>query len=223
MPYCIYCGVLLSNRLENCPLCSSALETVDNKSKDSPVYPKEIVKITFIKSYTTEKDLMKIHFAGFFSFLILLLTSGIDYSINSNLTWSKFSTLSLLFVYSILTAGLKLKKNPFSFYTLLNIEIGVFLLILDILTPENKWFIQFGLPSLVSLQILALLIFFAYKKVKLKLLRASSTIILSNMYILLLDKIILGSFTWSLICTAILLPTCIFLYLLSSKLQNSYY
>lgn len=223
MPYCIYCGVKLSNRLNKCPLCSAELEKNEASIKEPPAYPGEVAKITFIKSHTTAKDLMMIHFAGFFTFLILLLTSGIDYSLNKNLTWSRFSSVSLLLIYSILTAALSLKKNPFSFYTLLNLEIGIFLLILDILTPEGKWFTQFGLPSLISLQVLALLIYLSFKKIRPALYRASSTIILSNVYILLLDKIILGSFTWSLICSAVFLPTSLFLYILGSKLRKSYY
>lgn len=223
MPYCIYCGVKLDNSIERCPLCTSELEKTDDKTKTAPAYPAEISKIAFIKTQTSEKDMMIIHFTAFFTLLLLLLTSGIDYSINTDLTWSKFSSSAIIFLYSIFVTVVRLKKSPCIFYTLLNLELSIFLLFLDILIPSDSWFIRFGLPSLLSLQVFTLLIYIFYKKIKTSLYRASITVILANLYLLLLDKIVLDTFTWSLICSAVLIPTSIYLLVIRFKLQSCYH
>lgn len=216
MPYCIYCGVKVNDRHRDCPLCNRGLEYTENRKSLTPLYPDEVSKIAFIKSQTNKKEIIAIHFIGFLTLLIILLNLGIDYTLNKTLTWSRISGVSLLFAFGVRTLLLFLRRNPYIFYTLTNIFLGLYLYILDKITLGASWFVLYAMPSLLSLQFGSCIIFMLFKKVKSRLLRASISIIISNIYLIIVNEITSKSIKWGLICTAVLLPTALFLFLLHS-------
>ena len=223
MPYCITCGVKISDRHTYCPLCNRPLEYSLKREDLPPLYPAEINKITIIKPQTTIRDWVAIHFYMFFTFLTVLSTTGVDYTLNKSFTWSNYSTASILLLFFIISSIIHLKRNPYILYTIINILIPIFLFSLDLLTQNDTWFISKALPCFIALQLTSLAIYILFKIIVLKLQRAVAIIISSCSLIIIIDHITSGTVTWSVICTAILLPTAIYIMILSTKLQNSYY
>lgn len=222
MPYCIHCGVKVNDRHIECPLCTKKLEFPNFRKSLPPLYPNEVNKIALIKSRSNKKVILTSNFIGLLTLLIIMLNVGIDYTLNSTLTWSKVSSISLLLFFEISLQFLYLNRNPYIFYSFTNISVGVYLFILDLITI-NKWFIRFALPSLLSLQIVSFIIFIIFKRVKRKLLRATILLLITNIYLIIVNVITSGGINWALICTSILLPTSIFLLIISLMVQKSYY
>lgn len=223
MPYCIDCGVKINHRHESCPLCSRKLEYSGKRKQLQPLYPDEVSKIAFIKPQTDKREIITIHFLGFFILLVSLLNMGIDYTLSKTLTWSKISVISIVFLFVIRVLLLYLRRNLYTFYSLTNISLGIYLLILDYFTPGTDWFIEFGMPCLLSLQFASCILFMLFKKIKLKLPRAATCVVVVNIYLTAVDQITMSGLQWSYICTTILLPTALFLKLVSITLQKSYY
>ena len=223
MSFCITCGVKISDRHTNCPLCNRPIEYTSKRENLPPLYPEEVNKITIIKPQTTIKDWVVIHFYMFFTFLIVLSTTGIDYTLNKGFTWSSYSTVSALFIYSIISSVIHLRRNPYILYATINLLIPIFLFSLDWLTQRDAWFIDKALPSFITLQVISLVVYILFKIILLKLQRAVTIIIATNLLIITIDQITSGTVTWSILCTALLLPTAIYIMILSAKLQSSYY
>lgn len=220
MPYCIHCGVKLNDRYSYCPLCSIELEYTSKRKSMPPLYPKEVYKISIIKSQTNTKEWFTIHFMGFLTALISLLTSGIDYYINENLTWSLFVIISILYVYTSLSALIHLKLNPLLLYAVENTLLGIFLFGLDILTGNTTWFIQFALPCFISLQLISLSLKFLLRGVKQRLIKAVIVLLITNIFLIIINEITLSTISWSLITTSVFIPTSLFFIYLSTKLRN---
>ncbi|MGL1892350.1 MAG: DUF6320 domain-containing protein [Spirochaetaceae bacterium] len=220
MPFCIHCGVKLNHRYTDCPLCDIELEYNSVREEVYPLYPKDVHKIGFIKNPKNRKDWITIHFAGFLTFLLTLLTTGIDYYSNANLTWSLFSTMTLIFLYLILSSTLNFKRNPILLYTSANFLIALFLYGLDLLTTSNNWFLSYGFPSFISLQLISLSTHYLYKIIKRKLLRAATTLIITNVFLIIINEVTTSAISWSFITTSILVPSAIYLTFLDFKVHS---
>lgn len=222
MPYCIQCGVKLNDRYTYCPLCSIELEYSSERKEIPPLYPNEVHKISIIKTQANTKEWITIHLAGFFTSLIILLITGIDYYVNSELTWSLYVAISSLFVYLVFTAAVHLKSNPKILYAALNANLGLFLFGLDLLTSNSSWFMTYALPCLISLQLIVIVIGFLIRGVTQSLIKAVIIILVTNIFLIIINEIITSTISWSLITTSILLPVSIFLIYLSSLFKNQH-
>ena len=220
MPYCIHCGVKVNHIHSLCPLCNIPLEFTE-KRKDLPqLYPNEINKISLIKAQINTIDNNLIIFLRFLSILIITTTCGLDYYLTAKLTWSLISSLSIIFVYIIITSVLHLKRNPSILYTYLNLTLGIFLYILDNLTSRGSWFIQFALPCFISLQLISLTAKILFKFIHDKILRCVTIILITNLFLVIINEITTKRISWSIFTSAIFLPTSIYLVYLF-KLFNS--
>ncbi len=220
MPYCIHCGVKLNSRYINCPLCQIKVEYPTGRKESKPLYPTDVNKISIIKGQTNARDWITIHFLGFITFLAFLLTSGLNFYLNGKLTWSLISSISFLFVYITVTAILHLKRNPVLLYIYINGLIGLYLFGLDILTFSGSWFIKYALPCFISLQLISLTIKVLFRHVKTKLIRAVIIILLTDVFLIIINEITTHKLSWSLLTSSILLPTALYLIFISKKLNT---
>lgn len=220
MPYCIHCGVKLNHRYDNCPLCSLELEYPEKREKSYPLYPEEVHKISIIQPVKSRKEWIMSHFSSFITMMLLLITGGIDYYQSNMFTWSKISGISILLIYSVINSVLYLKRNPYILYTVLNIYLTIYLFFLDSITSEFRWFYNYALPSLISLQLISLLINRLFIKIHGRLRRSITVILLSNIFILIIDEITSRGISWSLITTSVMLPTALYLSYLELKLHH---
>lgn len=220
MPYCIQCGVKLNHRYTTCPLCSIELEYCSQRESSPPLYPEEVYKISIIKTRANRREWITIHFLGFLTFLIILLTSGINFYISNKLSWSLFITISITYLYMTISSIIHLKRNPLLLYGAVNTLLGLLLYGLDILSGSNSWFIEYALPCFISLQLISLAINIILKKIKSKILMAVTVILIINLFLIIINEIIASSFSWSLIATSVLMPTSLFLIFLNFKIRR---
>lgn len=220
MPYCIHCGVKLDHRYTNCPLCLIPVEYYSKREEMPPLYPNDINKISIIKSQTNTKDWITIHFLGFITFLGILLTTGLDFYMDSKITWSLIPTLSAIFVYTSVSTILHLKKNPVLLYTLLNITLCLFLFIMDMLTSTNSWFLEYALPCFISLQLISLTITIIFRHITSILLRTVAITLGLNILLILINQIISGSISWAIILTSIFIPCSLYLIFIYFKFNS---
>ena len=220
MPYCIYCGVKINDRHSECPLCHNQLEYPEKRESLPPLYPDDVNKISTINSTQSSKDRITIHFLLFFALIISLVTTGIDYTITNDFTWSRFTVTSITLIFLGISAILSLKRKPVILYITLNILIGLYLFVIDVITPETSWFIKFALPCFILLQAISIVIFILFKTTMNPLQRAVIVLLGVNTLLLGINHIVTTRISWSLISTAILIPTSLYLLYLSIKLQD---
>lgn len=211
MPYCIHCGVKLKHSEERCPLCQIPLEYYNTREYAPPLYPREVNRISIIKGQASSRDRNIIYFLRFTAFLTILVTSALDYYLNRGFTWSKVSSVSMLYLYTTITVTLHLRRNPALLYTYLNASLGLYLLVLDTITHGGKWFILYALPCFISLQLVSLIVMILFRFIKKRLLRTASIIVTVSSFLVLIDLITLGGITWSTLTTSVLTPTALFL------------
>lgn len=220
MPYCIHCGVKLNDRYDSCPLCDIELEYSEKRQIVPPLYPKEVHKISIIKNQANTKEWITLHFIGFLTALITLLTTGIDFYLNNNLSWSLFVTISILFVYLSYTLIVHLKGNPILLYGAENTLLGLFLFGLDLLTKDNTWFVEYALPCFISLQLISITLKFFLKGIKQKIIKAVIIILVTNIFLIIINEVTSSTITWSLITTSIFIPVSLYLIYISIKIRN---
>jgi hypothetical protein len=148
MAICKNCGVEYDDSLNKCPLCSGE----DNKTK--PVSPADILS-TLKKD--NKRQLWELSMVLIFS--TIAITIVFDAMFGKGIRWSFFTSLSLLYLASVLTVPYFFKK-ALAILGMLTISTLIFLLLLDLLTGKNGWFLPLGLPVTVSLFFLAGLVAF---------------------------------------------------------------
>lgn len=220
MPYCIHCGVKLSDLYENCPLCKLEMEFPEERVNIAPLYPEAVHKMSIIQPVRSQKEWVMSHFSTFITMMLLLITGGIDYYQNQQLTWSRISGTSIGLIYLVINTSFYLRRNPYILYTILNVYMSLFLLILDRLTSSYNWFYQYALPCLISLQLISLLINRLFIKIHGVLRRSITVILLTNIFLLIINEITSKKISWSLITTSILLPTALYLSYLEWELHH---
>jgi hypothetical protein len=220
MPYCIHCGVKVNHIHSQCPLCNCILEYPESRTEVPPLYPKHVHKISFLKKNQSQKDWIVIHFIGFLTLLLLLLTSGIDYFIMDSLTWSQFSSVSLIYIYFTSIVIFYFKKVPVLLYTLSNLLLCLFLYSLDILTPISSWFLHYALPCFISLQLISLSIHFLFKVIKLKTFRVATILLITTVFLIIINEITSINTNWSMIISSLFIPTSIYLSFLGIKIKD---
>lgn len=221
MPYCIDCGVKVSGNYKKCPLCKRKIEFPEEPNKKYPDYPKSTGKIKFFKVRNSKKKSTLVTFLGFILLLISSITLGINYISAVTLDWSLISTTTFIFIFLVIYAITVLSTTPYLLYSIINILLGFYLFLLDILTGNAKWFLQYALESFIYLQFSSLGCLIIFKVVKSYLYRASVILIMSSIYLNLIDINIFNQISWSIITSSILLPTTLFLFILKLNLPKS--
>lgn len=219
MPYCIHCGVKLDHSYSNCPLCQIPVEYHNKRQQIPPLYPSEINKISIIQGQANTRDWITIHFLGFLTIMTCLLTTGLDFYLKGKLTWSLISSISVIFIYIIVTAIMHLRRNPVLLYSYINLLLGLYLFGLDLFTFGNSWFVKYALPCFISLQLISLITTILFKYIKPKLLRAVTIIIATNIFLIIINKITSNTISWSLLTSSVFIPTALYIAFLFTRLK----
>lgn len=228
MPYCPKCGVEISYSVKDCPLCDFPMPNLSDtfESEEDKKFPNPT------NIYSSKHEQLK---KLIFSILLSISICGIFVAILQNIyfsktmTWSKYSTVSIIsgiiYLYIILKTNLSLDKFIISIGS--NTFILVFLL--DILDGDLYLSITLGLPCifLATIFILSLV----------KLIRISNhpgfnigayVIFILTLYFLAVDTLLCLNFkeklslTWSIIIAFIGFPLSIALLYIHYKLPEQY-
>lgn len=151
MSYCVNCGVKLDASLKACPLCQPPV-----------LNPNELVSATAASPYSTtsgQVDKVKRHDLGLLAGIVLLATSLSCFLLNllvfSGSKWSFFVIGICLILFVFIMPFTVCPKMPVYISLLLDgIAIGIFLHLICLATPGDRWFTHIGLPVVVLLTIL---------------------------------------------------------------------
>ena len=151
MSYCVNCGVKLEESLSACPLCNTPV-----------INPNELQKIRNESPYPKEKgqvDRVRRHDLGLLTGVVLLATSLscflLNYFVFSGSRWSLFVIGICLLLFVFLIPVIVSTRLPVYISLLLDgIAIGVFLYLICLATPGDKWFTHLALPIVVLITIL---------------------------------------------------------------------
>lgn len=139
--YCVNCGVKLADTEEKCPLCSTVPgETPAKREVERALYPDNRYPEVSVKRGAVNGAILIL-------FLIpLLVTFLVDLQTDGGLDWFWFAAGGIVLAY--LVAGLPLwfkKPNPIIFVPCDFCALGLYLLLLDLLTGGG-WYFSFALP-----------------------------------------------------------------------------
>ena len=191
MPYCVKCGVELSNEESNCPLCSTIVYNPENT-------PKYEVKIKNLKKERATVRYVRnkfINITGFCIFSVMLILAIINLSVSGKFDWSviPLCTLSLLWFLMVFPVKYSKRLHPVIIIEVCILASSAFLIILDALTIFDGW-------SLIVLYSCAFACFAVALPILNKVLKVKDVISFvalgASLYIILLD-IHLGFTGWS--------------------------
>ena len=152
MDYCNNCGVELEENMDVCPLCKESTrdaEETENISTDtdidvSEMYPK------FDRLSNKQRHKLFWELSGLILIAEILITAIIDFIINKNITWSKYSiTVSLVILVNFTLFTFLWRRNLLLIF-LSFISTSALLMLLDLYNQNIGWGIKLGIPLLFS-------------------------------------------------------------------------
>lgn len=151
MSYCVNCGVELDASLKKCPLCTTPVINPNDINKESTIspYPTEKGQVEVVK----RKDL------GILLSVVLIATSVTCFLLNllvfNRTLWSLLVIGICICLFVFTFPAVFYVKTPFYLSLLADgVSVGVYLYFISILTPQNCWFWQLGLPIVVLITVL---------------------------------------------------------------------
>lgn len=228
MSYCPRCGVKLDSHVTICPLCKLSLPYIENL-KDKNInnnFP------TAINVYEKRvKEFKKMLFSIIKSLCIcsIFITLFCNFYISGALTWSKYSTTSIVaaMFYFYFMLDLQWKFNNFIIGC--GVNTFVLILLLDIFDGKLSWSIQLGLPFIVLTICLLSVCYQVVLIAKRNFFNiAGYTLIALSLYCIGVNgflSLTLYNFfklSWSILISIILIPLGISLIYLHHKLPKQY-
>ena len=143
MNKCHKCQVEIIGTRKYCPLCENLIE---NKEKSENIFP----KIPTI--YESNKKL--ITRLLYLSFITVVIASAVN-RYTTDILWSWFVFLGIASIWIIIISAIKTRKNKIRSIFSLTTIASILLVLWDYSTGWHKWSIEFVLPTLFVVQILA--------------------------------------------------------------------
>lgn len=220
MNYCNNCGIELDDNILVCPLCGSPASK--ERLKESKSFPDYIPRDEKKRRPPAERIKIAFSVISFVILTTILLLITVDYELSGEISWSVYPILSLLLVWTLISAGLFIYKWPFLLLGSYFFAISLFLIAIDYYANGRfSWSIFLGIPItfVIFLSVLFLIAFMAKGKKEgfffigifmfaISILCTGINVFI-NMY-LKTDSIV----NWSLIVDAVTVPAgAFFLYL----------
>ena len=150
MPYCVNCGVKLSDSDDKCPLCQTAvyLPGLQLRTDGKPPFP--AAELNQPKMNPKYKTII----AALALLLPALLCLVCDYSISRRIVWSGFALGAALLIFCAVFIPLLISNKNVFFY--LFVDFAVILGYLKYIEYKTlgSWFITFAFPVMISIMII---------------------------------------------------------------------
>lgn len=166
MPYCPKCGVEVERDGQPCPLCQFPIPKVDGT-----VEVKENRFPTSVNPYPQRlkrKLLIIFRFAFVIMLLSVSLMSYINFKLEGEFTWSKFSGISMLASLGVLFFSFVYISNFYKSFTGITGVVLLYLLGLDLLQGGNHWFFSLALPITAGISIIVMIYYRVFRSLKVK-------------------------------------------------------
>ncbi len=222
MTICINCGVELDDGFSFCPLCGKKPGVTEPADKPDFNYPSEIIQV-----HKKEIRMSLWELTGIIAFSAVAVCTLVDLIIIKGLSWSLVSDVFVLGAWVTFTLFLHAYNRTSVIIPGLFITILAALFIIDLLGPDDKWFLSVGLPLTVAVFTSAGIIILLYRLANLKGLNilAASLLVLSGLCILtemILDEYLKGNveLLWSLIASVSIIPLALLLLFYHYRLKK---
>jgi hypothetical protein len=169
MPYCSRCGVEVEANKDNCPLCGTAIQKLDEEPpKQEKKYPEEPVEKK-VKAQRTakEKRLLIWEIVSIVLLIPTLITLFINLIVQGTVSWALYPISTLVLTWLLVTFPLLFPKKPIIMIIGEVLPLSVFLLVVDIIANQRiDWYLRLALPNLALIVVVVISVVIASLKVK---------------------------------------------------------
>jgi len=163
MALCPKCGVELDEGLTSCPLCGTPLTSDEGRPRESIFDPEDREKFTEDERRTIAWEVVSVS-AGIAAAVVCL----VDLLLERTLSWSLYPISSLIFLWILFTAVLRLGKRPLSATIVAAVALPLYLLVLNLIEGSLTWGPTLAVPIAIIAELAAGLVVFAMSKVRRK-------------------------------------------------------
>lgn len=152
MVFCARCGVSFTESEKNCPLCGAVPVQNKPEAADSGILDFPQSK-PFLQSLLEEQEINP-HEKNYIFFELvsiifgsaLFITLLIDVLTNAAITWSRYTSVSIVWAFLLFGMPALIKKHPWILFAILAPSLMLLLFLLDVMNGHISWFLFWGLP-----------------------------------------------------------------------------
>lgn len=157
MRHCPYCLVIVRETDERCPLCGKP--TVEGELQRQTAqhipgateYPslrggKEKQELQGENSSMNVSRTIAVELLSVFFGIALVVTILADLFTEHRLSWSPYAGVGIILLWLVICIPLILKKYPWIVFAILGPSIPLFIFVLDVLDGRITWYLNYGLP-----------------------------------------------------------------------------
>ncbi|HDQ46134.1 MAG TPA: hypothetical protein ENN17_11675 [bacterium] len=145
MPVCKHCGVEIEEDLPCCPLCRSSIHGGDPVGEQN-------IRTPLPETAAHQKS----WFWGLITLLGLgggAIVSAVDLAYGMSITWSRYPLISIAYLWLTVSLFIYLRKHIYSLLLFETINLGLYLWILNSLTPITPWFFSLVIPLYILVSV----------------------------------------------------------------------
>lgn len=225
---CTNCGVEIDEMSEHCPLCGNAMPVLsgtdpgathaaDAPAGDQPL-PPEIV--SGVKKWLWEV-------VSVLAFTAAIVVFAADFAYGSEVSWSRYPLLAILFFWLSATSLILLSRFPVLVFLCQSVFVAGLLYMLGRFLGATHWFLPLALPVTVLVAAVSGSVIAIATRLKLTLILTIAVILLGIGVFLLALEVILNNFqgndvvvSWSLVAFACLVALFVVLLFVEKRLRE---
>ncbi|HHE37293.1 MAG TPA: hypothetical protein ENL20_01810 [Candidatus Cloacimonetes bacterium] len=222
MPICKKCGVEIEEGLKFCPLCKTPLGEFTEPAETEEIQSRKLIPEISRKSRSWLWELVT--FLSFAGFIVIF---AVDFAYGTNITWSRFPLVSIIFVWLSFTFIFRLKTRTYLQIILETLVLLILLWVLDLFIMAKPWFFRLALPIVLCLSFLTILNTFFFRKTRVSVFGIlASSMISVGIFLLFLDFILHNYMegklllSWSIVAFACIIPLVVFLLYFRKRLKK---
>lgn len=151
MTKCKNCGVMIEDGLQECPLCGEPVTEEARRQKESEQDRENALRPGATVTPEDEHTVRSAKIWLFEMVSLVAFTAGIvifaaDFAFDFALSWSLYPLLAIGFVYLFAAGFIAFVRTPAALLLVETAIVAGFLLLLDLLIGEQKWFLELALP-----------------------------------------------------------------------------
>ncbi|HRU27576.1 MAG TPA: DUF6320 domain-containing protein [Treponema sp.] len=164
MRHCPYCLVIVRETDERCPLCGKATvegelqRTETQHLPGSTEYPsfrsgKEKRPVQVDEIEPKLNSIIAVELISVFLGIALIVTVLANLFAEHRLSWSLYAGLGILMLWLVICIPLILKKYPWIIFAVLGPSIPLLIFVLDVLDGHISWYLNYGLPITILVEL----------------------------------------------------------------------
>lgn len=164
MRHCAFCAVNVRETDERCPLCGKPTlegELQRNEALHAPGatdYPSSKLRTDNVIEQEEPRESkvsrkLAVELISVFFSIALAVTILADLFAEHRLSWSLYASVGIMMSWLIICIPLILKKYPWVIFAILGPSIPLLIFVLDVLDGRITWFLSYGLPITLIVEV----------------------------------------------------------------------